>query len=188
VLSGVLGSGQVSARPFLRHRVPVATLALALAALAFASYPAGAAAAIAAFLAAVLVVLAATDLERMAIPNRVVLPATVVVLLSRVLVSPDHASVYALAAVAAALAFLVPNLINHSLMGMGDVKLATLLGAGLGLGVVGAIAVAFLAIFPFALGMVVRGGLAARKGVLPFGPFLALGGLVVLIVPRFIGG
>jgi leader peptidase (prepilin peptidase)/N-methyltransferase len=77
---------------------------------------------------------------------------------------------------------LIPNLINRSLMGMGDVKLAVLLGAGLGWGVVGAVTVAFLSMFPVALGTLIRGGLAARKTTLPFGPFLALGGLVILIV------
>ena len=46
---------------------------------------------------------------------------------------------------------------------------------------------AFFSVFPFALGTLIRGGLAAGKSTLPFGPFLAFGGLVILIVPRLIG-
>jgi prepilin signal peptidase PulO-like enzyme (type II secretory pathway) len=63
---------------------------------------------------------------------------------------------------------------------MGDVKLTLLLGAGLGWGVVGAISLAFLRIFPAAVGMLIRGGLGARRQPLPFAPFLALGTLVIL--------
>jgi leader peptidase (prepilin peptidase)/N-methyltransferase len=91
-------------------------------------------------------------------------------------------------AIAVGIAFLIPNLINQSLMGMGDVKLMVLLGAGLGWGAVGAIMIGFLSVFPFALLALIRGGVAARKTTLPFGPFLAFGGLVVLIVPHLIGG
>jgi leader peptidase (prepilin peptidase) / N-methyltransferase len=171
----------------LRHPLPVTLLAVGLATLAFTSYSAPAPGAIAAFIAAILVVIAAIDLERRIIPNRVVLPATALVLAARVAVSPSHTADYVLAAIGAGLVFLIPNLINRSAMGMGDVKLAVFLGAGLGRGVVGAIVVAFISVFPFAVGALIRGGLAARKSTLPFGPFLALGGLVVLIVPRLVG-
>jgi leader peptidase (prepilin peptidase)/N-methyltransferase len=69
-------------------------------------------------------------------------------------------------------------------MGMGDVKLAALLGAALGKSVVVAIAIALFAAGAFALLVLAREGLGARKKAVPFGPFLALGGLVVL----FLGG
>ncbi len=46
--------------------------------------------------------------------------------------------------------------------------------------------IAFFSIFLVAVVTVIRGGLAARKTTLPFGPFLALGGLVMLIVPHLI--
>jgi prepilin signal peptidase PulO-like enzyme (type II secretory pathway) len=67
------------------------------------------------------------------------------------------------------------------------VKLVALLGAGLGWGVVGAIMVAFISVFPVALATLIRGGVAARKSTLPFGPFLTLGGLAILIVPHLAG-
>ena len=174
--------------PLLQHRAIVALVAAALATLAFSSYSAAASGMLAAFMAVVLVVLAATDLERRVIPNRVVLPAAAVLLVTRVAVSPSRTPEFVLAALGAALAFLVPNLINGSAIGMGDVKLAMLLGAGLGWGVFAAITVSLVSMFPFAVGTLIRGGRAARKTALPFGPFLALGALVILIVPRLIGG
>ncbi len=174
-------------RDSARTRLPVWLAAAALAALAFASYPLGAAAAIAAFLAAVLVTIAVIDLRSLTIPNRVVLPATVTVLAADVVFFPGRALECLLAGLLAAGVLLIPNLISSALMGMGDVKLALLLGLALGWGVIGALLIAFIAVLPVAVAMLVRGGAAARKAALPFGPFMALGALVVLIVPRLAG-
>ena len=166
----------------------VGILAVAVAVLAFTRHSLGPGAFIAALVAAVLVVLAAVDLERMVIPNRIVLPATAVVLVARAALMPTHFLGYALAAAGAAAAFLIPHAINRSLVGMGDVKLAALLGAGLGVSVLGAVLIAFLALFPVAVVVVLAGGAAARKTALPFGPFLALGGILILIFPGFTAG
>ena len=173
--------------PLLRRPVPVTLVAIAFAGVALIAAPSGGAAVLAAFVAAVLVVLAATDLERRIIPSRIVLPAAAIALVANVAISPGQAPEFVLAALAGGVAFLIPNLISPSLMGMGDVKLMLLLGAGLGWSVRGAVIIAFLSVFPFALGTLIRGGVAARKSTLPFGPFLALGGLVVLIVPHLLG-
>jgi leader peptidase (prepilin peptidase) / N-methyltransferase len=174
-------------RPLVRNPFAVAVAASASAVVAFVASASGPQAVVAAFMAAVLVVLAASDLERRIIPNRIVLPATAIVLVANIAISPARAPVFILAALSVGIAFLIPNLINASLIGMGDVKLMMLLGVGLGWGAVGAIMVAFLAMFPFALATLIRGGVAARKTALPFGPFLALGGLVILIVPHLAG-
>jgi leader peptidase (prepilin peptidase) / N-methyltransferase len=169
----------------LAHPAAVALIACCSAVLAFVSAPTAAEGVIGAFMSPVLVVLAATDLERRIIPNRIVLPAAAIVLVANVAISPHQSPEFILAAMAVGIAFLIPNLINASLMGMGDVKLMVLLGTGLGWGAVGAIMIGFLGAFPFALLTLIRGGVAARKATLPFGPFLALGGLVILIVPHF---
>jgi leader peptidase (prepilin peptidase)/N-methyltransferase len=174
-------------RGLARRRAPVALLAGVLAAAAFASNPGGGRAAIAAFMALVLVVLAASDLERRVIPNWIVLPAAAIVLAARVVLYPGHALEFALAAIGAAAFLLVPNLINSAGMGMGDVKLALLMGAGMGTAVIGALLVAFVSSMPFALWKLIRGGAAARKATIPFGPFLAFGALLILIVPRLAG-
>ena len=172
--------------PLLAHPLPTAVTAVALAAIAFACYPIGGRAVLAAFFAAVLVVLAATDLERRIIPNRIVLPAAAIVLITHLAITPSRAVELILAPLAAALFLLLPNLLNSSAMGMGDVKLALLLGAGLGWGVIGALLVGFLSTLPIAIAILARGGAAARKQTIPLGPFLAFGGLVVLIVPRLV--
>jgi leader peptidase (prepilin peptidase)/N-methyltransferase len=171
----------------LRTRVPTGILAASLAALAFASDPLGAAAAVAAFLAAVLVVIAAIDISSFRIPNRIVLPSTAIVLAANIAFLPGRAAEFVLATLLAGVVLLIPNLISSTWMGMGDVKLGLLLGAALGWGVIGGLEIAFISVFPFALAVRLRRGSGARDAVLPFGPFMAFGALAVLIVPRLAG-
>ena len=77
-----------------------------------------------------LVAVSAIDLEHRIIPNRIVLPATVVVLVANT--ARDLSPEWAIAALAG---FRLPVCRRHSVypagMGMGDVKLALLMGAAL---------------------------------------------------------
>lgn len=130
--------------------------------------------------AAVLVLVAIIDLREGLIPNRVILPATAVLFLAQVALFPAETSEWVLAAVVAALVLAIPHALRGSWMGMGDVKLALLLGVVLGWAAIGAIVLAFLCVFPVALIVLLRGGFAARTTTIPFGPFLALGALIVL--------
>lgn len=173
--------------PLLRNPVPVAVVAAGFGALALAAYSTTSKGAIAFVMAVVLVVVAATDLERRTIPNRIIVPATALVLIARLVLLPSNAGEFVMSALGAGCVFFVLNVITRNGVGMGDVKLVAFLGAGLGAGVVGAIALACVSIFPFAIGTLIRGGLAARKSTLPFGPFLAFGGLVILILPQLLG-
>jgi len=132
----------------------------------------------------VLVLLTAIDLERRLIPNAIVLPATAFVLVGQIALSPDRTLEWLLASLGAALFFFIPLLVYPAGMGMGDVKLAALLGAALGRAVVLALAVGLFAVGAVAIAILVREGFGARKKAIPFGPFLALGGLVAL----FLGG
>jgi leader peptidase (prepilin peptidase)/N-methyltransferase len=129
-------------------------------------------------LCAALVAITVTDLERRVIPNAVVLPAAVIVLALDTLwrQSPE----WGLAALGAALFFFAAALAYPGGMGMGDVKLALLLGAALGRTVPVALMVGFLTALVPSLFLIARHGQAARKRAIPFGPFLALGGLVAL--------
>jgi leader peptidase (prepilin peptidase)/N-methyltransferase len=172
---------------FELRRLIVGALAISAAGLAIASHRTAAGAAIAAFAATVLVVIAATDIQRRIIPNRIVLPAVAVILTARLVFVPSRGLEFVLGTVCAAGALLIPNLINRSLMGMGDVKLGLLIGATLGWGAIGAITIAFVATFPVALVVLIRRGLSARGESLPFGPFLAFGTLVILIAPGLVG-
>jgi leader peptidase (prepilin peptidase)/N-methyltransferase len=142
---------------------------------------------VAAFVATCLVVLAAIDLERGVIPNRIVLPATGIVLVAQIALFPARTGEWLLAPLLAAALLAVPHLLQRAWMGMGDVKLALLLGATLGWGVFGAIVLSFICVLPVALLLLLRGGLAARKTMIPFGPFMAVGALIVLLAPHISG-
>jgi prepilin signal peptidase PulO-like enzyme (type II secretory pathway) len=127
-----------------------------------------------------LVVITATDLEYRLIPNRVVGPASLVVLAGMTAARPSP--VWAIAAFGAAAFLLVFSLISPQGMGMGDVKLAFLMGAALGSTVAAALVIASLASLVPSIAILVRHGRAGRKVGFPFGPFLALGSLVALFV------
>jgi leader peptidase (prepilin peptidase)/N-methyltransferase len=137
-----------------------------------------------AIFAAALVLLTAIDLDRRLLPDVIVLPALVVVLILQIAFYPQHTLEWVLAALGAALFFFIPIIVYPAGMGMGDVKLAALLGAALGKSVAAAIAVGLLAGGVFALVVLAREGLGARRKAIPFGPFLALGALLVF----FLGG
>jgi leader peptidase (prepilin peptidase)/N-methyltransferase len=133
---------------------------------------------VASFFCAVLVVISATDLEHRIIPNRVVVPAAVIVLAAQTVLHPSP--VWALAALGAAGFLLAAAVAYPAGMGMGDVKLALLLGAMLGRVVpVGLMLGMLLALVP-SVYLLARHGAAARKMGIPFGPFLALGSILAL--------
>jgi leader peptidase (prepilin peptidase)/N-methyltransferase len=167
----------------LRSPAIVTPFVLVVVALAFATLPLDRAV-VAAFAGSTLVVLSAIDIQRGIIPNRIVLPAAAIVLVAQLALFPGQASEWVLAAILSAFALMIPQLLGRSWMGMGDVKLALLLGATLGWGVMGAVLIGFLCTFPVAVAILIRGGIGARKTTIPFGPFLALGALIVLFVPH----
>jgi leader peptidase (prepilin peptidase)/N-methyltransferase len=130
---------------------------------------------------AVLAVLAAIDLRWRLLPNRIVLPALAAVLAYELALDPGAAAEGAVAGVGAATLLLIPGLLSPGAVGMGDVKLAALLGAALGAKVLGALLTGFV-LSALAGGCVlVRHGAAGRHRTLPMGPFLALGAAVVLL-------
>ena len=135
-------------------------------------------AAVAAFFCAVLVAISAIDLEHRIIPNRIVVPATAIVLVANTLRDPSVE--WFVAGVCAFAFLLLAALIYPAGMGMGDVKLAALMGVALGKTVsVGLLAGMIAAMIP-GLVLFARHGAKARKMGIPFGPFLALGSVVAL--------
>jgi leader peptidase (prepilin peptidase) / N-methyltransferase len=169
-------------RPIAVPAGVVAVVSITMAAAALIKFDLSARAFVAAFFAAVLVVLAAIDLERRIIPNRIVVPAAVVVLLGDIAAVPHRWKEWTIAAFASLLVTLAVALATKGGLGMGDVKLAFLLGAGLGWAVAGAALVSMLATFVVSVVILARRGLAARKETIPFGPFLVLGALVALFL------
>jgi len=127
---------------------------------------------------AALVVVSVTDIERRIVPNRVVLPAAVVVLVLRT--AGDPSVEWILGAVGAAGFLLVAALAYPGGMGMGDVKLALLIGAMLGRESAVALMLALLFALVPSVFLLVRHGARGRKLAIPFAPFLAAGALVTL--------
>jgi leader peptidase (prepilin peptidase) / N-methyltransferase len=141
-------------------------------------------AAVAAFFCAALVAVSVVDLERRLVPNRIVLPAAAIVLVAQTLLFPSPE--WALAAFGAALFLFLAALAYPAGMGMGDVKLALLLGAMLGRTVPVAMMGGMIAALVPSVVLLVRHGSAARKMGIPFGSFLALGGIVALFAGDWI--
>ena len=127
-----------------------------------------------------LVAISAIDIERRIVPNRIVLPATLVVL--AVMLAWQPSVEWPAAGFGAALFLFLAALAYPAGMGMGDVKLALLLGVAVGRSVPVALMVGMVsALVPSAV-LFARHGGAARKMGIPFAPFLAFGGVVALFV------
>jgi leader peptidase (prepilin peptidase) / N-methyltransferase len=162
--------------PFVYPAVELVT-ALLIAACVFV-FGLTAEAAVAALFCAVLVVVSAIDLEHRIIPNRIVLPATAVVLLANT--ARDLTPEWTIAALGASGFLLAAALAYPAGMGMGDVKLALFMGAALGKTVAVALMAGMLAAMIPGLFLFARHGSKARKMGIPFGPFLAIGSVVAL--------
>jgi leader peptidase (prepilin peptidase) / N-methyltransferase len=166
----------------ISSRYPLTELATALlyAVAGLAFHDNAAQLALALVFVTMLVAITLTDLERRIIPNRVLLVAAV--LGAAIVAATDPASLpeRAIAALAAGGLLFAAALAYPRGMGLGDVKLVATMGLFLGRDVGPAILVALLAGSIMGLAMIAREGAAARKRAIPFGPFLALGGLVGL--------
>lgn len=121
-----------------------------------------------------------TDLERRIIPNKVLIVAAVLGAVIAAAVDPGSLPERAIAAAGAGGLLFLAALAYPRGMGMGDVKLAATMGLFLGGSVAPAVLAALLAGSLVGLAMIARHGAAARKRAIPFGPFLALGGVVGL--------
>jgi leader peptidase (prepilin peptidase) / N-methyltransferase len=163
-------------------KVAVAVLSIALIAACFARFGLSGRAVVGSFFATVLVLLSAIDLDCRLIPNVIVLPALAICLAAQIALYPEHTLEWVLASFLAALALFVPLLVVPTGMGMGDVKLAALMGAVLGRSVIYALFVGALAGGIFALGVLIREGRGARGKAIAYGPFLAFGGVLVLLL------
>ncbi len=134
-------------------------------------------------LVAILIPVALIDLEHRIIPNVITVPAAVAAIVIGLATDPGWVPTQLIAGAAAGAFLLFFAIAYPRGMGMGDVKLAAVLGLYLGASVAVALFIAVLA------GAIVGGVVIARRGVqegrktaVPFGPFLALGGIVALLV------
>ena len=164
-------------------RIPVVYPAVELAtavlvAGCFLAFGASLDAVVASFFCTVLVAVSATDLEHRIIPNRIVVPAAALCLAAQTVLHPSPE--WTIGALGAAGFLLAAAIAYPAGMGMGDVKLALLLGAMLGRTVPVALMLGMIAALVPGLVLFARYGAKARKMGIPFGPFLAFGGVVAL--------
>jgi len=124
---------------------------------------------------------AVIDLEHRLIPNRITLPGAVIALVLGTALDPAGEPARLIAAAGAGGFLLLAALAYPGGMGMGDVKLAGVLGLCLGSSVAPALLVAL--VLGVAVGVVIiahEGAATGRKKAVPFGPFLAVGALVAV--------
>lgn len=137
---------------------------------------------LAAVLVAALAAATVVDLRERRIPNRLTGAAAAVAVVAGLALDPGGQVERVVAGALAAGFLLVPALLQPSGMGMGDVKLAGVIGLCVGRWVLAALLVALIAGTLLGLALAVRrGAAAARSTHVPFGPFLALGGLAAVV-------
>jgi leader peptidase (prepilin peptidase)/N-methyltransferase len=129
----------------------------------------------------VLAIVTLTDLEQRIIPDKVLIAGAVLCLVIAAPTDPGGLPERIIAAAAAGGVFFLVVLAYPAGMGLGDVKLAATMGLFLGRAVAPAVLVALLTGSVVGVALIARHGSGARKMAIPFGPFLALGGIVGLL-------
>jgi leader peptidase (prepilin peptidase) / N-methyltransferase len=132
-------------------------------------------------LVTILIPIAIIDFEHRIIPNRITGPAAIVAILIGVLFDQDFVVEQLVAGAAAGGFFLLAALAYPRGMGMGDVKLAGVMGLYLGRAVGLAVLIGLVAgVIVGAIVIARVGAKQGRKMAVPFGPFLALGGIIAI--------
>jgi leader peptidase (prepilin peptidase) / N-methyltransferase len=121
------------------------------------------------------------DLRTRLVPDKALAVATLIVVPLTAMLDPASFPERGLAALGAGGFLLTAALIRPGAMGLGDVKLAAVLGLYLGPGVIAALLVAFTSGSLLGLALIARQGWAARSRTIPFAPFLSLGALAILV-------
>jgi leader peptidase (prepilin peptidase)/N-methyltransferase len=128
-----------------------------------------------------LVAAAETDLEHHIIPNRLMATSAIAAVVLWAVVDPGRLPENLIAGAAAGGFLLLAAVVYPAGMGMGDVKLGGVMGLYLGASVAPALFVGFAAGAVVGIAIVIARGGSARKQGVPFGPFLAFGGIVGLL-------
>lgn len=163
-------------------RVGVAVASVILIVGSFAKYGFSGQALVGAVFCPALLLLAVIDLKHKLLPNAIVLPASLAVGLIVAVSAPGNFVAHLLAGLALGGFFFAFAAFFPGSLGMGDAKLGFLLGLALGAKTLGATLIAFAGLLVAALYILARRGASARKDSIPFGPFLALGGIVAFFL------
>ena len=133
-------------------------------------------------LVAFLVPIALIDADLRIIPNKLTLPAAVLGIVLGTALDPGGEVERLIAGAVAGGVLALPSLLHPKGMGMGDAKLVAVLGLYLGRSIAPAFLVAFLVGTLVGVAIMLRKGVhAGRKTAVPFGPFLAIGGVVGIL-------
>jgi leader peptidase (prepilin peptidase)/N-methyltransferase len=171
--------GTAAGLPVLRGTRLVAVVAALLAAATLVVRGTGANGICWALVQVVLVALAAEDLRSRRIPNVVTAPAAVTAVALRVALERSELVEILVAGAAAFTFFLILALLTRGGLGMGDVKLAGLLGLLLGTAVAAALFIGTLAGGVASIALLARG--RGRGTTMAYGPYLCLGGAVAVL-------
>jgi leader peptidase (prepilin peptidase)/N-methyltransferase len=115
------------------------------------------------------------------VPNRIIGPAAVYGVVTAAAFRTHVLPELLMAGAGAFTFFLLAALIHPKGMGMGDVKLAGVMGLYLGKLVIPALFIAFLVGALVGVVLVMRHGMRSRKVGVPFAPFMALGAFVSML-------
>ena len=178
----------VEARP-LAELLPTGNLlvfvvvtGVALIVASFVSYGLSGKALVGAVFCPTLVLLGAIDAKHRLLPNAIILPASLAVGLIVAASSPGSFLTHLAAGAALGGFFFIFGTIFPGSLGMGDAKLGFLIGLALGWQTFGAALLAFAGLLVAALYVLATRGVSARKDAIPFGPFLAFGGIVAFLL------
>jgi leader peptidase (prepilin peptidase)/N-methyltransferase len=130
---------------------------------------------------AMLAVITLTDIERRIIPNKALIAGAVICLAIAIPTDPGGVPERLISGAAAGALFFLVVLAAPRGMGLGDAKLVATMGLFLGRAVAPAILAGLLAGSIVGLALIATQGAQARKMTIPFGPFLAFGGIVGLL-------
>jgi leader peptidase (prepilin peptidase)/N-methyltransferase len=155
---------------------------LALVVASFAKYGLSGKALVGAVFCPTLVLLAAIDARHRLLPNAIILPAVLAVGLIIAAAAPGSFLSHLAAGAALGGFFFLFGIIFAGSIGMGDAKLGFLIGLALGSQTFGAAIIAFAGLLVAALYILATRGASARKDAIPFGPFLALGGILAFFL------
>ncbi len=179
----VLGGHCRSCHARIPARYPLIelTVGVAFAATAVVLRDDGAELALGLVFVALLAAITLTDLERRVIPNAILIVGSLIGLAIVLATDPGSLPERAAAAAGAGGFLLLFALVYPRGMGMGDVKLAAVMGLFLGASVAPALLIGIVLGAAVGLGLMARQDSGARKQAVPFGPFLAVGGVVALL-------
>ena len=132
-------------------------------------------------LTALVVVASVIDLQHRIIPNRINYPGALLVFTTASFAEPSRLAEFAVGGILCFLFLGLAWVVSPAGMGLGDVKMALMIGLGTGRYAFVALFAAFCASTALSALLVARGGRKALKSSFPFGPFLAFGTVVALM-------